>query len=67
MDENTDTTHSTTSLQSLSIRVFHTLGPVKKLPLFSPRNHTINSPTAIFSPPLSALTREGYHHSEAAC
>jgi len=40
--------------------LLRTLGPVKKLPWVSPRNHTINSPTAIFSPPLSALTQEGY-------
>ena len=53
-DVNTVTTLSTTSLQKRSILVFRGLGPVKKLPPFSPRNQTMKSLTATFSPPLSA-------------
>ena len=62
-DVNTVTTLSTTSLQRRSILVFRVLGPVKKLPRFSPRNQTMKSLTATFSPPLSARTRDGTPHS----
>ena len=52
-------TLSPTSLHSRSMRVFLTLGPVRKLPLLSPRSQTMYSPMATFSPPASARTLEG--------
>ena len=62
-DVNMVTTLSTTSLQRRSILVFRVLGPVKKLPRFSPRKKTMKSLTDTFSPPLSARTLDGTPHS----
>ena len=54
------TTLSITSCHKHSILAFRTLEPVKKLQQFSPLYQTVNSPTATFSPSLSALTLDGY-------
>ena len=61
------TTPSTTSRHEGSILVFQTLGPVKKLPRFSPLYQTMYSPTLVMDLPIWLLPFENKRELRQLC